>query len=161
MNLTATSEEVNLSLSPCDHEEADTRIFLHLKSARVTGHTSLLIRMADSDVVVLALHNLGRIPGIEELWVQLGTTKPPKVYAIHDLYSQIGQSMANGLPFFHVISGCDQVGGLVGYAKKSFWSTWMSSPFINIHFARLSHPDPPAVHIEAAIVAVEKFVCKM
>ncbi|ELU14119.1 hypothetical protein CAPTEDRAFT_224609 [Capitella teleta] len=43
-----------LSLAPCSHEEADTRILLHLANAIACGHISVLIRINDSDVVVLA-----------------------------------------------------------------------------------------------------------
>jgi glycyl-tRNA synthetase (class II) len=43
------------SLAPCSHEEADTRILLHLANAVACGHISVLIRTNDSDVVVLAV----------------------------------------------------------------------------------------------------------
>jgi hypothetical protein len=42
------------SLSLCTHEEADTRIFIHVADAVHNGHTHILIRSTDSDVVILA-----------------------------------------------------------------------------------------------------------
>ena len=43
------------SLAPCTHEEADTRIFLHVKDAVQHDHSKITIRTVDTDVVVLAI----------------------------------------------------------------------------------------------------------
>ena len=43
------------SLAPCDHEEADTRIIVHLADAVRKGCKSILVRTVDTDVVVLAV----------------------------------------------------------------------------------------------------------
>jgi len=42
-------------LSPCSHEEADTRMMLHAAHAAHTGHNKITIRTVDTDVVVLAV----------------------------------------------------------------------------------------------------------
>ena len=42
------------TVSPCDHEEADTRILLHVAAAVEEGHNAVTIRTVDSDVVVIA-----------------------------------------------------------------------------------------------------------
>ena len=41
-------------ITPCSHEEADVRIFLHLGHAVSEGHKDVFIRTNDTDVVVLA-----------------------------------------------------------------------------------------------------------
>lgn len=43
------------SLSPCLHEEADTRMFVHAADAANSGHNKITIRSVDTDVVVLAI----------------------------------------------------------------------------------------------------------
>ena len=43
------------SVQPCNHSEADTRIFLHLAHAVHQGHKVAYVRTVDSDVVVLAV----------------------------------------------------------------------------------------------------------
>ena len=61
-------------LSPCSHEEADTRIMLHVAAAANDGHRRVIIRTGDSDVVVLAVWavtTLGQT--IDQLWVALVT----------------------------------------------------------------------------------------
>ena len=40
-------------ISHCNHEEADTRIFVHAKDASMKGYRNVLVRTVDTDVVVL------------------------------------------------------------------------------------------------------------
>ena len=62
------------NLSPCDHEEADTRIFLHIYNAMEEGHHKVLVRTVDTDVVVLAVSLFSKLK-IEELWIAFGVGK--------------------------------------------------------------------------------------
>lgn len=51
------NQQVLLSdVTPCTHEEADTRIFVHVKSAVLQGNHSVIIKANDTDVVVIAIH---------------------------------------------------------------------------------------------------------
>ena len=54
-------------LSPCSHEEADTRMMVHVADAVDKGHNSIMIRTVDTDVVVLAVAAVHTL-GIKELW---------------------------------------------------------------------------------------------
>ena len=40
-------------LSPCTHEEADTRLLLHAADCAQHGHKKIMLRTVDTDVVVL------------------------------------------------------------------------------------------------------------
>ena len=42
-------------LQPCSHEEADTRILLHVKDAMNCGLSLVKIKTVDTDVVILAV----------------------------------------------------------------------------------------------------------
>ena len=44
-------------LFPCNHEEADTCIFLHAKNASDNGIRKLSIVTVDTDVVIVALYH--------------------------------------------------------------------------------------------------------
>ena len=57
---------------PCSHEEADTRLFLHMADAVKKGYRKLLVRTVDTDVVVVAIATLNRTKP-DELWVAFGT----------------------------------------------------------------------------------------
>ena len=43
------------SLAPCSHEEADTRLFLHVADAARKGCKKICVLTVDTDVVVIAI----------------------------------------------------------------------------------------------------------
>ena len=43
------------SIAPCTHEEADSRMLLHVAHAARNGHHKIMIQTVDTDVVVLAV----------------------------------------------------------------------------------------------------------
>ena len=55
-------------MTPCNHEEADTRIFVHVKYASVNCMKKILIRTVDTDVFVLAIAFLQKLD-VQELRV--------------------------------------------------------------------------------------------
>ena len=57
---------VGSTLSPCSHEEADARMMVHVADAAGNGHKSIMIRTADTDVVVLAVAAVATL-SLEEL----------------------------------------------------------------------------------------------
>ena len=56
----------NSMLAPCDHDEADTRIFLHIADAVLRGYSKVLIRSKDTDIVVLSVAAVQKL-GCSEL----------------------------------------------------------------------------------------------
>ena len=63
------------SLSPCQQEEADSRLFLHVASAIAAGHQHVIVRASDSDVVALAVRAAALLNTTGTLWVAYGTGK--------------------------------------------------------------------------------------
>ena len=61
-------------ISPCNHEEGDTIVFLHAAHAVKMGCSKILIRAVDTDVVGLAVAYAAKM-GIEELWLVFGVRK--------------------------------------------------------------------------------------
>ena len=59
------------SLSSCDHEEADTRIFAHVCHS-VNAHkcSRMVIDANDTDIIMMALYYSNTIAGLRELWVK-------------------------------------------------------------------------------------------
>ena len=49
-------------LSPCNHEEADSRIFTHVLHAAKQNLKSVLIKSSDTDVIVVAVSFFARLP---------------------------------------------------------------------------------------------------
>ena len=75
-------------LQPCSHEEADTRILLHVAHCARQGLRKLLIRTVDTDVVVLAI---GHFPALQldERWVRFGVGTHYRQIAIQKIVKNV------------------------------------------------------------------------
>ena len=109
-------------LAPCNHEEADTRMFVHAKHASLTGSRTLTIVSSDTDVVVLAIAAYTDL-NIDALWIAFGKRDNFRWMPIHDICKLLGPR-SKALPFFHAFTGCDTVSAFVGKGKKSAWQAW-------------------------------------
>jgi len=95
-------------LSLCSHEEADTRMLLHVADLVHNGCQKVMIRTVDTDVVVLAVAFAQNIP-CSELWLSFGTGKNHRYISAHELSATLGPDRACALPMFHAFTGCDTV----------------------------------------------------
>ena len=67
------------NLVPCSHEEADTRLLLHVADADKAGYKKVCVPTVDTDVVVLAVaHYNNKKP--DELWVLLAQDHISAIY---------------------------------------------------------------------------------
>lgn len=109
-------------VSPCNHGEADTRMFLHAKHAALGGSRSINIVSSDTDVVVIGVAVLEDL-NVDALWVKFGKGKDLQWIPIHDIVRSLGPR-SKALPFFHAFTGCDTVSAFVGKGKKTAWQAW-------------------------------------
>ena len=123
-------------LQPCNHEEADSRIFLHVHDAALQ-HDRVLIRSVDTDVFVLAVAQIQRIPN-KEIWLAFGTGKHFRYFPIHDIARSLGPERSFALPAFHALTGCDTVSFFGGKSKKSVWDTWNAFPEVTRSFLEIA-----------------------
>lgn len=123
--LTSTTMDVS-NISPASHEEADGRLLLHVKHAVESGHTRILIRTVDSDVVVISISLFPQIQDIDELWIEYGCGKYRKFIPIHEICVKLSPEICINLLAFHSVTGCDTVSTFCGIGKKTAWKVWMS-----------------------------------
>ena len=128
-------------LAPCSQEEADTRIFVHMRHATANGSSTVTIKANDTDVVIIAISCFQSFKaiGLEKLWIAFGQGAHSRWIPIHDIVSTIGPERSSGLPFFHAFSGCDVVSAFRGKAKKSVWQTWNVCDEVSGTLTKLSH----------------------
>ena len=130
-----------LKMSPCSHEEVDTRIFLHTKDAVEKGLTRVVLKATDTDIVVIGVALFDEI-GAEELWIQHGPSDKLKLIPVHQIRLNLGPSRSRGLLFFHAITGCDTTTAFAGFSKVSSWNVWNQTvDTFNYLFERLSFFD--------------------
>lgn len=126
----STQPCVNLqSIAPCTHEEADTRMLLHVAHAVECGYKKIMLRTVDTDVLVLAVYTLRKLQNLHplnqaiELWVSFGTGKSHRNIPAHDITNSLSPEAALSLPAFHAITGCDTVSSFLGKGKKTAMMT--------------------------------------
>ncbi|XP_065068995.1 uncharacterized protein LOC135694220 [Rhopilema esculentum] len=155
-----SSEATDLTfLTPCNHEEADTRIFLHVKHCPDSGHSKVAIRTIDTDVVVIAISCFHSLE-VEELWIEFGVGKSRRWLPVHSYVHALGQDVCKGLPFWYAFTGCDTVLSFSGKGKKIAWNTWKAFPEATDTFARLSNGEngqPSDIDVKM----IERFVVLM
>ena len=125
------------SLMPCNIEEADERMFVHVKHA-VRQHPRILIKTVDSDVVVIAVGMIKRVQGILELWIEFGVGKHLKYIPVHELANSLGPQVSTAFLFFHAFSGSDTTSSFNGKGKKSFHGAWKRMPQLTPVFERIA-----------------------
>ena len=110
------------NLQPCSHKEADTRIFVHVLDPVEQGHSKVMIRTVDTDVVILAIKiviiNKKFDRSFSELWIAFGTGKHFRYIPCHELAGKLGEN-ALVLPIFHALTGCDTVSFFQGGENES------------------------------------------
>ena len=139
-------------LTPCSHEEADSRMMLHVVHA---AH-KILVRTVDTDVVVLVAETL---PAEDEVWLAFRTGKHFRYLAAHQIAVCLGPEKSLALPMFHALTGCDTVSAFVGHGKKTAWATWNSFSDLTAALLELAHA--PTEIPERTMNVIERFVILM
>ena len=78
-------------LQPCYHEEADTRILLHVAHCARQGLRKLVIRTVDTDVDVLAIGHSAALR-LDELWVRFGLGTHFRQIAIQEIVKNVNET---------------------------------------------------------------------
>ena len=158
------NKPIDLSrVSTSDHEEADSRMILHLFDAAIDGHQKAFLRTVDSDVVVMCIHHFPNLKnsGMGELWIGFGKGKSYKDIPIHSVTALLGSPACNALLFFHAYTGCDLTSCFCGIGKKTAWGAWERYPEITEIMIKLTD-DPSSIDEEPSLMeALEKWTVMM
>ena len=162
--LVLSNKVVDLSgITPSDHEEADTRMMLHLHHAVMDGHKKAFLRTVDSDVVVLSVHLFTTFKnlGLTELWIGFGTGKAYTDIPVHEISLQLGPDKCKALPFFHAFTGCDVTSSMLGIGKKSGWNAWMNFPKVTETMLSLIESPQELTEDSVHMQSIEQFTVRM
>eukprot|EP00745_Piridium_sociabile_P029611 TRINITY_DN48831_c1_g1_i5.p1 TRINITY_DN48831_c1_g1~~TRINITY_DN48831_c1_g1_i5.p1 ORF type:complete len:333 (-),score=65.80 TRINITY_DN48831_c1_g1_i5:455-1453(-) len=150
------------AVAPCTHEEADTRMFLHVAAAASAGHRRVIVRTTDSDVVVLGVSTFVALgQKIDELWIAFGMRRRYRYIPVHVIARELGPSKAMALPAFHALTGCDTTSAFFGKGKKTAWSVWQSLPELTLPLQLLSCPNPSVEMVRTHTTMLERFVIQL
>jgi len=143
------------TLSPCSHEEADSRMLLHVADAMHHGYRHIMIRTNDSDVVAISVSSFPSLTSISELWIAIGTGNKYRYIPIHILAQQLGPDKCKALSVFQPWTGSDFTSSFYGVGKKTAWAKWMGQPDVTAAFKYMA--SSPAELPEWVLNALELF----
>ncbi len=146
-------------LQSCDHEEADTRIALHLYDAVNQGATNILVRTVDIDVIATLAGLFFDIHSPINIWVAFGTGKNFRYYSINNICQVLGEEKSRAIPFFHAFSGCDTTSQFHGKAKISAWEAWKSFPQATVAFAHILHEPFQPLTLQSKLFEALEHLC--
>ena len=137
----------------CDHEESDTRMFLHaLHASQTCNH--VIIKSPDTDVAILG------VCLSEHFTVNFltGVGNKTRILDLKKVASHLGQSICSSLIGLHIFTGCDSTSAFYGKGKKKPFDLACK------HEAFLSAFKDLGTSLdrrESTMKALEKFVCHM
>lgn len=72
------------------------------------GNETIAIRTDETDVLVLSISAFTHLAyKVDQLWINFGTGKNSKFFAIHKMFEKIGADKAQAISFFYVLIECD------------------------------------------------------
>ena len=110
-----------LEMGTCDHEEADSRIFVNASHASQSGIATSEIGTVDSDIVVIAIGIFQKPKAksiLKDIYILFGTGKHLRRFSIKDICDSLGHEKATALPFLYCLSGTDINCAFMGKEKS-------------------------------------------
>ena len=105
----------------CDHEEADSKMFVFCKHLLEQYHLKrIIICSPDTDVAVICCyHHITTLSTLDTLWFKTGTGNKRRYIAIHESTTSLGSSICRILPALHWHHWV-----LVAFQRKFFKICW-------------------------------------
>lgn len=150
-------------MSDCTHEEADSRIVVHIVHALQHGAKTVQVRTVDTYVLVILVGHFFDLLQLQpdlELRVAFGVGKDFCFHHINTISQSLGERIARALPVFNAFSGSDTTSYFFGKGKKSAWQSWKSNPLVseaylfiwNHPFETLDTGSPQFKHFERFLI---------
>ena len=109
------------SMPDSDHEEADTRLCLHIQDALSKGMKNIVVNTVDTDVFIILLgifHRLQSSYSFTDIIFHKPDPKNKIRVSLKDLSERLGQATCQALPFLHAFTGSDTTSAFKNIGKK-------------------------------------------
>ena len=140
------------------HEEADTKIILHMIhiSLNTPTNETIIVRSPDTDVFILLLKFSRQIK--QKLLFDTGTGNKRRFIDIHKVREMTGNELCEVLPSFHAFTGCDTVSAFVSKGKQLPLKLLKQNPEYILSFRMIGNNECIS---EKIYMEIEKFTCKL
>ncbi|KAK2706420.1 hypothetical protein QYM36_016461 [Artemia franciscana] len=106
------------------HEEADTRLVLHVAHYFRRRYQQVIVKANDTDILAMLIHHF-------KIMTSKCTASNPKLYLkfrdktfpIHQVVKKIPVAVTNTITFLHCSTGCDTVSFFYSKGQKTFFTT--------------------------------------
>ena len=151
--ITTISHEVQELRS--SHEEADTRIILHMLHAdHNEGSETIVVRSPDTDVFMLLIKYASRMK--KNLIMDTGHSNKRRLIDVKSIAQELGQDLSSALLSLHAFTGCDTTSAFVRKGKLVPMRTLRSNEEYIPYFNSLGTSDKIS---DAQFKALEGFTC--
>ena len=82
------------------------------------GAIYFLFETVNTDLVVIAVYAVLRLPKLSELWIECRTGKTMEFIPLYEISKTFGPPVCNEYLFFHAFSDCDTPSSSYGKGKK-------------------------------------------
>ena len=152
--LTRDSASIAFDL-PSEHEEAGSRIFVHVKHAKVVDNAKrVIIWSPDIDVAIICPRTVKEL-NIQQLFFMTGTKQRKRLIPMHAILDNLGDDIFIALPNLHVLTGCDSNSALSGHGKKSILKLAQSNLTVVSRLNDNFGIDPTTISEEAIEICLE------
>ena len=146
-----------------DHEEADSRMMLHVQHALIQGMNRIKILTIDTVVIIIAFgvyHILRSKYVFNDIVVEFGLKKKHQTISLKAVAESLGEPRCKALPFFHSFTGSDTTSAFKGIGKIKAYEALkvhrnVESTLADFHFnpfQDLSEDDPKFKVIQRLVV---------
>lgn len=142
----------------CFHEEADSRIIYHL--SKIEENTNVVVRGADTDILIILLGNLHKINKNVNIWMEVGVASKNtcRFVDVNAIFNKLGSSMCKSLPAFHSLTGCDYTASFSRKGKLKPLGILKKDQKLQEVFGTFGYN---ASLSKEQIESVERFICAM
>ena len=114
----------------CNHEEADTRMLIHLQDALDT----CLVRTVDTDVIVIIVDYLREQHPAADVWIAFGTGRNFRYLHINAICNALGREKTIALPIFTQLLAVIQLLHCLGKGRSQHGMHGKHSQRLQRHF---------------------------
>lgn len=111
-------------IMPCNQEEADMRLLLHVSDACKKGFEKVTIITVDTDIAVISLYYYFDLQ-IDEFWLGFAIGEHGRWLYIHEYTEILGGKTCRALLFWYAFRGWDTVytvSMFSGHGKRTAWN---------------------------------------
>ena len=146
----------------CNHKEADTKMML-FHVGHLVAPNSVVVRTADTDVLIIALANMEKLPVGINIWLQMGLhmNNTLRYVNVNKLYQALGSSLYVALPGFHAFTGSDYTASFNRKGKIRPLKLLKRREDAKKAFSVLKGPLLSEGEVQTTFKAIEKSTCAM